>query len=398
MKVLYILSSTTTTGGGSKALLNMLYGVMQYGVQPVVVCPDKKRLYSIFQQRNIPVYTCFFRFCVYPPFDKVRKNRLLFVPRLFGRVMANIIGTLQVCRICRREKPDIIHTNVSVVDIGYHASRLLHIPHIWHIREYGALDFNYYYYYYRGQQLRRYRQRNSYTICITKDIQRYNKLENINNSRIIYDGVLSEKSIYYTSNKRPYFFFAGRIEPAKGVLYLLQAYVSYCNKCAQPLPLYLAGRFSIVNPNYVQECQKIVKDNNLQDKVIFLGEIQDVLSHYQEAQALIVPSLSEGFGFITTEAMFSGCLVVGNDVAGTKEQFDNGKQITGEEIALRYTTQEQLVQYLIDITNSVHDGTFTAKYEPMILRGQQVVMRLYTSEQHAKQVFQFYQDICSNNF
>ena len=398
MKVLYILHALSTTEGSAKSFLNLLNSLIPLGIQPVVVCPNEGDVYQYLKGKNIPVYTCFFRFCVYPPFDKVRKNRLLFVPRLFGRVMANVIGTLQVCRICRREKPDIIHTNVSVVDIGYHASRLLHIPHIWHIREYGALDFNYYYYYYKRQQLRRYRRRNSYTICITKDIQRYNKLENINNSRVIYDGVLSEKSIYYTSNKHPYFFFAGRIEPAKGVLYLLQAYVTYCNKCAQPLPLYLAGRFSIVNPNYVQECQKIVKDNNLQDKVIFLGEIQDVLSHYQEAQALIVPSLSEGFGFITAEAMFSGCLVVGNDVAGTKEQFDNGKQITGEEIALRYTTQEQLVQYLIDITNAVHDSTFTAKYEPMILRGQKVVKQLYTSEQHAKHVFQFYQDICSNNF
>lgn len=397
MKILYILSSTTTTGGASKSFLNMLYGVMQYGIQPIVVCPDKNGLCPILQKKGIQVYQCFFRFCVYPPFDKVRENCLLFIPRLFGRIIANVIGTLQICRICCREKPDIIHTNVSVINIGYNASRLLHIPHIWHIREYGALDFNYHYYYYRGQQLRKYRQRNSYTICITKDIQQNNKLEMLNTSRVIYDGVSSEKSLYYTPIKQPYFFFAGRIEQAKGVLCLLQAYVSYCNKSSQALPLYLAGSNN-ASSNYMQECQKIVNDNNLQDKVIFLGEIQNVSSYYREAQALIVSSPSEGFGRITSEAMFNGCIVIGNDVAGTKEQFDNGKQITGEEIALRYSTQEQLVQHLLDINDSVRNGTFAAKYEPTILRAQEVVKQLYTSEQHAKQVFQFYQDICSNKF
>ena len=113
----------------------------------------------------------------------------------------------------------------------------------------------------------------------------------------------------------------------------------------------------------------------------------------QETIALIVPSRSEGFGFITTEAMFSGCLVIGNDVAGTKEQFDNGQRLTEKEIGLRYTTQEQLVQHLLDITESVHNNTFTHMYEPMILRGQRVVKQLYTTECNAEQIYQFYKNI-----
>lgn len=77
--------------------------------------------------------------------------------------------------------------------------------------------------------------------------------------------------------------------------------------------------------------------------------------------------------------------------AGTKEQFDNGKELTGEEIALRYTTQEQLVQHLIDVTNNPIDY-----YEPMILRGQSVVKQLYSSEESAKQIYNFYQTILNN--
>jgi glycosyltransferase involved in cell wall biosynthesis len=35
------------------------------------------------------------------------------------------------------------------------------------------------------------------------------------------------------------------------------------------------------------------------------------------ATALIVSSYHEGFGFITVEAMFNGCLVIGNNKGGT---------------------------------------------------------------------------------
>lgn len=397
MKVLYVISSTQIIGGGSKAFLNLLYGMMNCGVEPLVVCPDRGVLYQNLRKEGINVDSCFYRTITYPPLNRNVKNVLLFIPRLFGRMMVNTIGSFQLCRICKVFRPDIIHTNVSVTGIGYYASRLLHIPHVWHIREYGALDFNYYYYYYyREQQLARYRQKHSYTICITKDIQRYNKLCNYPHSRVIYDGVLSDSRLYYKPQKQSYFLFAGRIEQGKGVLPLLMAYSKYFNKCSTPLPLYLAGGMLSIS-EYVKECQKVVSDSNLTDYVKFLGIRTDILSLYQNATALIVPSLSEGFGFITAEAMFSGCLVVGNDVAGTKEQFDNGREMVGEDIALRYTEQAQLVQHLLDITTAVKENRFQQKYESMILRSQSVVSKLYTTEVHAQSVFDFYQDIVAEN-
>lgn len=395
MRVVYVISSTIMSGGGSKSFLNMLYGIMQYSVEPIVICPDKGDMYQALIEKGISVYACFYRTGTYPPSGKKWKDILLFVPRLFGRIAANIIGTIQLCRICKKEKPNIIHTNVSVTNIGYYASRIMHIPHLWHIREYGDLDFKLHYLCGHKRQIVRYKRPNSYTICITKDIQKYNKLSESKQSKIIYDGVLSLKSVLYTTDKQSYFLFAGRVEEAKGVLPLLEAYIYYCNKVEHPIPLKIAGQLK--GNEYEQHCKELVYSHNLQDYVSFLGERSDILSLYQKAQALIVPSFSEGFGFITTEAMFSGCLVIGNDTAGTKEQFDNGKQLTGEEIGLRYTTQEQLVQHMSNITKAAQNGTFTQTYEPMILRAQKVVAQLYTTEQNTQQVYQFYQEICSKN-
>ena len=86
--------------------------------------------------------------------------------------------------------------------------------------------------------------------------------------------------------------------------------------------------------------------------------------------------------------MFCGCLVVGHDTAGIKEQFDIGKEICGREIGLRYDTQEQLVQHLMDITINPID-----KFESTILVGKQVAIQLYSIEQHTQQVYNFYDKI-----
>ena len=59
---------------------------------------------------------------------------------------------------------------------------------------------------------------------------------------------------------------------------------------------------------------------------------------------LIVPSIFEGFGFITAEGMANGCVVLGRNTAGTKEQFDNGVKMTGKEIGVRFIDDNEMLQ------------------------------------------------------
>lgn len=386
MNVLILHPIQDISAGSTKALLNIVTQANKKGIDITVAVPGHGALNNALDSLHIPYANINFRFALLP--DKYSVLQLFLLVR---RYIINSIAGLRLAYYARKHHIDILHSNVSVIDAGYIASRLTHIPHIYHIREYGEKDFGWKNYIRKKRFFNRLKSAKQYNICITKDIQQYNKQTKSPNSQVIYDGVLSNNDSIYNPNKKPYILFVGRLLPAKGFKQLLQAYVAYSKCCKEPLPLYVAGDSN--HAEYKQQLQQIIHDNQIEDKVLFLGMRNDVLQLDREAQALIVPSLSEGFGFITTEAIFSGCLVVGNDVAGTKEQFDNGKQITGEEIALRYTTQEQLVQHLIDITNAVHDGTFTAKYESMILRGQQVATQLYTTEHNAEQIINFYQKI-----
>ncbi len=389
MKVLYILSSTSTQGGASKSFMLMLEKLHAMGVEAAVIVPNTKGLYKDLQTLGIPVYAYTYRMAVYPPCHSMH-DLLMWLPRLCGRIWVNFTATKKVERLCRKIQPDIIHTNVSVINIGFHAAQHLHIPHIWHIREYGALDFNYYYYYYKEQQLRKYRRPNSYTICITQDIQHYNKLNGVSSSRVIYNGILSDKPIVQnTESKKNYFLFAGHIEPCKGVYELLQAYSAYTQQVQMAFPLYIAG--AATDKNYIHRLQTFINEQHLEKQVIFLDEIKDIEQWEQKAKAVVVPSLNEGFGRVMPEAMYNRTLVIAHDTAGTKEQLDNGLQLTGTEIALRYKTQKELIQHLVDVSNAPIN-----QYQQMVEQAYFTVSKLYTTEQNAQQVYQFYQDICSN--
>ena len=73
----------------------------------------------------------------------------------------------------------------------------------------------------------------------------------------------------------------------------------------------------------------------------------------------------------------------------TKEQFDNGLNFTGDEIALRYQTVGELSNIMIDVVEKGIESYF-----PMIENAQKAVVNFYTIEESAKQVYNFYKQIC----
>lgn len=389
LNILYILSSTNTTGGASKSFINMLHHLSEEGIEATIVVPDREGLYQDFKEKGIRTEAILYRMAVYPP-CKSFKDMLLWIPRLCGRILVNCLAIWSVQQLCKQIHPDIIHTNVSVIDIGFRAAQHLHIPHVWHIREYGDLDFHLYHYPSRRYQLKHYTANNSYTICITRDIQRHNKLEKWPHSRVIYNGILTRHDIPSTIAKEPFLLFAGRIEPAKGLRELLCAYIHYTKVAQNSLPLYIVG--AVCDKKYFNELQDLIGISDIKDKILFAGEQKDIDSWEKRATAVIIPSLNEGFGRVMPEAMYNRTLVIAHNTAGTKEQLENGRLLTGNDIALHYETEDELVQHLINVTDTPQE-----KFAQIIENAYTIVARLYTTEQNAQQVYQFYQEICSKN-
>ena len=188
MKVFCILSTSSLTGGSSLSFVQYCTEIIKRDdVDLVVSVPCKGPAYDYLKNLNIKTEIVPVRFNIYP---KVTKSNFLFTPiKLLKHLLENKKQERVLLDIVKRHKPDIIYTNVGVVNIGYNVAKKLHIPHVYHLREYQDLDF--------GMKIIPSRRRfieklqNSYTICITKGIQEHFYLANNKNSRVVYNGLLT---------------------------------------------------------------------------------------------------------------------------------------------------------------------------------------------------------------
>ena len=362
----------------------MLCGIKEKGVSVVVVCPDNQGVYMLLKDKyEIPVYSIPMRPNIFPP-ARSFKDIVLYPMRLVFHFIIRNIAYMKVLDICKKERPNIIHTNVSIIDVGYRVSKKLKLPHIYHIREYQDKDFDLKIIPSMAQ-FKKILANNSYSIAITQDIFRYFDLDR-KRSIVVYNGIGDSNSIGFDENKSDYYLFAGRLEEAKGVDSVIKSFNDMKIKIGSKTKLLIAGTSSRVE--YIAYLKDLVKELKLEDEVLFLGARNDVDALMKKAKALIVGSRSEGFGRITAEAMFNGCLVIGRNSGGTKEQFDNGLSSCGKEIGIRFSNNDGLTSALIDV-----EKQGVSSYYDMIRASQEVVLKYYTIQNNVESVCMFYNKI-----
>lgn len=383
MKVLYITNSIEM-GGASVAIINLLKVLVKNGITPLVTCPIEGSFSKTLKDADIDVRIIGNPLEIYPQIYSWR-SYIKYPYSLFCNLLHRHLAYKRLCSCIESFHPDIIHTNVGPIHIGYLAARKYKIPHVWHIREYQKEDFGMKPFPSMQVFLKRIHDENNHCICITRNIFEHFKLIP-SKDKVIYDGVIDKQNVpSFNKNKKPYILFAGRLEDAKGIKELLYAYNQYALNDGR-YDLYIAGRGT---SKYKNECIDII-DSTIKKRICFLGECthEKVYSLMYDASVFVVPSRNEGFGFITVEAMFNGTVVIGRDTGGTKEQFDNGRQLLGKEIAFRYDGLKDLVSLLFKCQN-LPDNI----YEDLVAKSQQVVCKLYDIENQANSIHTFYHSI-----
>jgi glycosyltransferase involved in cell wall biosynthesis len=129
-------------------------------------------------------------------------------------------------------------------------------------------------------------------------------------------GTRAQDTAAVPANKPVRFFFAGRLERAKGVDLLIEALAQLDNRHFE---LIVAGQGS-----QRAHLEQLTNDRHLSDQVRFVGANHDLSKWMQSADCLVLLSRWEGLPMVVLEAMERGLPVIASDVGGLPEMIIDG--------------------------------------------------------------------------
>jgi len=113
----------------------------------------------------------------------------------------------------------------------------------------------------------------------------------------------------------------GRLEANKGHLNLINQMARIKDKLKKPWKLIIVGKGS-----QQRNLEAAIAENNLQDRIILAGTLNDAELHnfYELADIFVLPSLFEGSSIATLEAMIHKCAIIANAVGGLPDKVHPG--------------------------------------------------------------------------
>jgi len=189
---------------------------------------------------------------------------------------------------------------------------------------------------------------------------------------------------------KQYFLYVGNAYPHKNLERLLQAFLklktqnSKLKTTTKSLKLVLVGK----SDYFYERLKKDVKKRPIENDVIFYGEAndQELQWLYQNAIALIFPSLMEGFGLPALEAMACECLVLASNIPALKE-------VCGE--AAVYFNPHKIEEIKEQI-NKVSINSNTRQYQEKIKKGKERA-KMFSWQKMAEETLHVYNSL-TNKF
>lgn len=285
----------------------------------------------------------------------------------------------ELINLLRNEKFDLVYTNTSVIDMGIKISRILNIPHVWHVREFGKEDFGFI-----PVVSKRYINKcfNESNAIITISQALYNKYQHVVDKEklhLVYNGFDIDKlncnPKKHDFNQGINILIAGQVTEAKGQEQAIAA-VEKLNNLGYSVRLFVAGD---INKEYLSP---IISKYGDPEWLKVLGKVDNMYELRNEIDIELICSRCEAFGRVTIEAMLHGLPVVGANSGGTSELIENG--VTGMLYELQNIEDlVKKIQFIID-NPSV--------YNKIIINAHKFAKR-FTVSNTAKQIYNIFKTV-----
>lgn len=306
--------------GANRSLLNLIDGLRSYDVQSFVVSSEQGEVIDALTSRKIPIKVVPF------PWMGVKPNSMRGRLR---RIQQALRALNPLVKVLRRWNADVVYSNSSAIGLGALAAKLLRRPHVWHLREFGDLDYQLTPEWGRFIYRRLLRAADA-QIAVSHAVLAH-QLEGTtgSNAHVIYNGVASaaefdafrERARGEKPSEQEFTFaMVGLIHPAKRQEDAVRA-MALVRKRFPETRLVIVGGFG--ERDYYERCRALVTDLGLAEVVKFPGFVNDPFGAYFSADAALMCSWHEGLGRATLEAMACCRPVIGFDQAGTSEVIEH---------------------------------------------------------------------------
>lgn len=146
--------------------------------------------------------------------------------------------------------------------------------------------------------------------------------------------------------------FVGRIAPNKGHFMLLEIIKGYKNNYGSKVKLRIIGKFDDGLPGYNESIKSIIKREDLENNVEFIGEIDDsvLISYYLGSDIFLCMSEHEGFCVPLIEAQYFNLPII------TKNSSAIAETVGKNQIVLEDNIKEYVAAlHILDINKSYRE-------------------------------------------
>ena len=227
------------------------------------------------------------------------------------------------------------------------------------------------------------------TKALNKDAVKYLPLKK-EQIRTLYYGVPSTKldkntceKLFSDSKMRSEMFkiaIFGRIEKAKGQHVVIES-IKNIKKMGKNIQLAMIGH--IMDPEYFQELETEIKNNNLQENIYYLGFHDNPTSVMPCFDAVVLATKCETFGLVLPEAMRAGTAVIGTNCGGVPEIIEHEK--TG--LLFEPESVQDLTKQLLKIVN---DNDFCME---LASAGKKDADERFSEEKHFSSLIEIFESV-----
>lgn len=292
-KIMYVILNGSEYGGSEKHVVDIINNISKEDYEPYLICSPKNEIFEHLNEEN-------------------KKN--------VYKINRGISSILKIYSISLKLKPDIIHAHAAraivltrfaylLRKLTFQKGKLICTAHGW-VLEYLKHKKMY------EKAFLFMKKLDHKTLAVSK----YSMDEMIEKGykedkmKYIYNGIDNEEMIKNAKLKKDLkkISYIGRFTNQKGIVYLMETIKTFRNSEIK-FEIYGKGELK----QYIEEVIKKEKLKNVELKgFLDAKEVKNVL---YDTDALILPSIDEGFPYILVEAVSCGVPCIASNVGGVSE-------------------------------------------------------------------------------